>query len=80
MSGDPAAFARLLAGYCLEVEPGQQVLVRSTTLAAPLLLELQREILEREAWPMLRVELPGQTAASTATRATCTSTASRRSR
>ena len=65
MSGglDPAAFARLLAGYCLEVEPDQQVLVRSTTLAAPLLLELQREILERDAWPLLRVELPGQTRA-----------------
>ncbi len=58
---DPAAFARLLAGYCLEVRPGQQVVLRSTTLAAPLLLELQREVLERDAWPLLRVELPGQT-------------------
>ena len=58
---DAAAFARLLAGYCLEVAPGQQVVLRSTTLAAPLLLELQREVLERDAWPLLRVELPGQT-------------------
>jgi aminopeptidase len=58
---DPAAFADLLAGYCLEVRPGQQVLVRSTALAAPLLLELQRAILERDAWPLLRVELPGET-------------------
>ncbi|MEA2381286.1 MAG: aminopeptidase [Solirubrobacteraceae bacterium] len=57
---DPAAFADLLAGYCLDVQPGQQVLVRSTTLAAPLLLELQRAILERDAWPHLRVELAGQ--------------------
>ena len=57
---DPAAFARLLVGYCLEVEPGQQVVVSSTTLAAPLLLALQRELLERDAWPLLRVELPGQ--------------------
>jgi len=57
---DSAAFAALLCGYCLEVEPGQQVLVRSSTLAAPLLLALQREILEREAWPVLRTELPGQ--------------------
>jgi aminopeptidase len=57
---DPAAFARLLCGYCLDVQPGQQVLVRSTTLAAPLLLALQRELLEREAWPLLRTELPGQ--------------------
>ncbi len=57
---DPAAFARLLAGYCLEVQAGQQVVLRSTTLAAPLLLALQREVLERDAWPLLRVELPGQ--------------------
>jgi aminopeptidase len=60
---DPAAFADLLAGYCLDVEPGQAVLVRSTSLAEPLLLELQRAILERDAWPLLRVELPGQTRA-----------------
>jgi len=58
---DATAFADLLAGYCLDVQPRQQVLVRSTTLAAPLLLELQRAILEREGWPLLRVELPGQT-------------------
>jgi aminopeptidase len=57
---EPAAFADLLAGYCLDVEAGQSVLVRSTPLAAPLLLELQRAILERDAWPLLRVELPGQ--------------------
>ena len=56
---DPGAFARLLCDYCLDVQPGQQVLVRSTTLAAPLLLALQRELLEREAWPLLRTELPG---------------------
>ena len=59
---DAAAFARLLTGYCLEVQEGQQVVVRSTTLAAPLLLEVQRELLERGAWPLLRTELPGQTA------------------
>ena len=33
--------------------------MRSTSLAAPLLLELQRAILERDGWPHLRVELPG---------------------
>jgi aminopeptidase len=58
---DPARFADLLAGYCLDVQPQEQVLVRSTALAAPLLLELQRAILERDAWPVLRVEVPGQT-------------------
>jgi aminopeptidase len=57
---DSAAFADLIAGYCLEVRKGQQVLVRSSPLAAPALLELQRAILERGAWPILRVELPGQ--------------------
>ena len=53
-------FARLLTDYCLEVQPGQQVLVSSSTHAAPLLLALQREILQREAWPLLRAALPGQ--------------------
>jgi aminopeptidase len=53
-------FARLLTDYCLEVQPGQQVLVSASTLAAPLLLALQKEILEREAWPLLRPSLPGQ--------------------
>ncbi len=56
---DPAAFADLLAGYCLEIAPQQQVLIRSTTLAEPLLLELQRALLRRGAWPMMRIELPG---------------------
>jgi aminopeptidase len=59
MGPDPRAFAELLAGYCLDVQPGQQVLARSTTLAAPLLLELQRSILERDAWPLIRAGLPG---------------------
>src|SRR6059058_3781141 len=57
MGPDPGAFAELLAGYCLDVQPGQQVVVRSTTLAAPLLLAVQRAVLEREAWPLLRPEL-----------------------
>ena len=60
---DPKAFADLLSGYCLDVQAGETVLVRSTSLAAPLLLELQRSVLDREAWPLLRVELPGQTRA-----------------
>jgi aminopeptidase len=60
---DAAKFADLLCGYCLEVAPRQQVLVRSSTAATELLLALQRAILEREAWPLIRVELPGETAA-----------------
>jgi aminopeptidase len=57
---DPAAFARLICDYCLEVQPGRQVVVRSTTLAAPALVALQRALLERDAWPVMRVALPGQ--------------------
>src|SRR4051794_20690018 len=57
---DPVAFAALLCDYCLDVSESEQVLVRSTTLAAPLLLELQGEILRRGAWPLLRVEVPGE--------------------
>jgi aminopeptidase len=57
---DPDAFARLLCGYCLGVEAGEEVLVRSTTLAAPLLLALHRELLAREAWPLLRAALPDE--------------------
>jgi aminopeptidase len=53
-------FARLLTDYCLEVRPGQQIAIASSTLAAPLLLALQREVLERGAWPLLDVSLPGQ--------------------
>ncbi|MDX6688564.1 MAG: aminopeptidase [Solirubrobacteraceae bacterium] len=60
---DPARFADLLVGYCLDVKEGEEVLVRATTLAEPLLLEIQRAVLERDAWPLLRVELPGSTAA-----------------
>ena len=57
---DPRAFADLLAGYCLDVEHGQRIVVRSTTEATSLLLQLQRAILARGAWPTIHVELPGQ--------------------
>jgi aminopeptidase len=57
---DPDAFAALLCDYCLDVGEREQVLVRSTTLASPLLVALQGEILRRGAWPLLRVEVPGE--------------------
>ena len=57
---DADAFAALLCDYCVRVERGDQVVVRSSTLAEPLLLALQRALLEREAWPVLRVALPGE--------------------
>jgi aminopeptidase len=57
---DTAAYARLLCDWCLEAHAGQQVLIRSTTLAEPALLALQRELVARDAWPLLRAELPTQ--------------------
>jgi aminopeptidase len=57
---DPDRFATLLCDWCLEVQAEQQVLVRSTVAATPLLLALQSALLDRGAWPLLRPELPGQ--------------------
>ena len=71
---DGRAFAALLVDYCLEVRAGQQILVRSTTLAAPLLLALQRAVLERDAWPLLRPSLPDRKRSSGPPPATCIST------
>jgi aminopeptidase len=52
---DPDRFAALLCDWCLEVGERQQVLVVSTTLARPLVRSLHRELLERGAWPLLRL-------------------------
>jgi aminopeptidase len=57
---DPDAFAALLCDWCLEAHDGQQVLVRGSTLASPLLLALQRALLERGGWPLLWPQVPGQ--------------------
>ena len=42
-------YARLLVDYCLGIKAGQNVFVRSTSLAEPLLREVYREILLRGA-------------------------------
>jgi aminopeptidase len=55
---DADAFARLICDWCLEVQAGQQVLVASTTLAPEPVLALHGELLERGAWPLLRVSPP----------------------
>ena len=55
---DPDAFARLLCDWCLEPAAGDQVLVSSTTIAEPAVLALHRALLEREAWPLLRLSPP----------------------
>ena len=52
---DPDAFAALVCDWCLEVSERRQVLVVSTTLAEPLVRALHRAMLERGAWPLLRL-------------------------
>ena len=58
LTPDPDRFAALLCDWCLRPEPGDQVVVSTTTLAAPAVLALQRALLERDAYPLLRVRLP----------------------
>lgn len=55
---DQDAFARLICDWCIEPAAGDQVLISSTTLAEPLVLALHRTLLEREAWPLLRLSPP----------------------
>jgi aminopeptidase len=52
---DPDAFAALLSDWCLDVRECEQVLIAMTTQALPLVRALHRAILEREAWPLLRL-------------------------
>jgi aminopeptidase len=55
---DPDAFAELLCDWCLEPAPGQQLLLVSTTLAESLVRSLHRAVLQREAWPLVRISPP----------------------
>src|SRR3954464_12808065 len=48
-------YARLIVERSLDVQPGWQVLVRSTPLARPLLEEVTRLIARRGAYPLLRL-------------------------
>jgi aminopeptidase len=57
ISSDPRvdAYAKLLVERCLDVQPGMEVLIRTTPLAKPAVLALQREIARRGAFPILRI-------------------------
>lgn len=57
---DVRAFAELICDYSLEVSEGNQVLIDSPLIAQPFLLELQRSVLERGAWPLFRLKMPEQ--------------------
>ncbi len=55
---DADAFAVLIADWCLEVQPGQQILIETTTLADQAAVALHRAVLERGGWPLLRLSPP----------------------
>ncbi len=52
---DPERFAELLCEWCLQVREGDQVLVGSTPQSMPLVAAVHGALLERGAWPMIRL-------------------------
>jgi len=53
-------YAHLLVNYSLDVQPGDKVLIRSTTLAEPLVREVYRETLRAGGHPETMLEFEGQ--------------------
>jgi aminopeptidase len=56
------AYAELLVGRCLDVQPGWQVTVRATPLARDLVEEVTRLIARRGAYALPRISWPGEQA------------------
>jgi aminopeptidase len=56
VDGRVRAYAELLVDYCIKVQSGWQVLVRTTPLARPLLNEVISVIATRGAYPLVRLE------------------------
>jgi aminopeptidase len=53
-------YAYLLTNYCLSLKKGEKVLIRSTTLAEPLIREIYRETLKLGAFPHIQLEMRDQ--------------------
>ena len=53
--------ADVLVGFCASVQEGDLVTLESSTLAAPLLRELYRRVLEAGAQPLPRIAIEGLT-------------------
>jgi aminopeptidase len=51
-------WAKTLVGYCLEVRPGQTVLINATPVAEPLVAEVYREVLRAGGHPIPQISLP----------------------
>jgi aminopeptidase len=55
VSPNPDKLAALLCDWCIAAQPGDQVLIGLTLPALPLVRALHRALLEREAWPLVRL-------------------------
>ena len=56
------AYARLLVHYCVSLQPGERLFVATTTQAAPLVAEIQREVLKAGGHLEYSLALEGQAA------------------
>ncbi|MGO8951306.1 MAG: aminopeptidase [Ktedonobacterales bacterium] len=53
-----ARWAKTLVGYCLDIQPGQVVVMHSTPLAEPLITATYQEVLRAGAYPVVHLEIP----------------------
>lgn len=51
--------AKILVEYCVDVQPGDRVVLNASTLASPLILELQRQVLRAGGHPHTLLSIPG---------------------
>ena len=51
--------ADLLVNYSVDIQPGEKVEIRGSTLSEPLLLEVYRKVLQAGAHPITRISFPG---------------------
>ena len=51
--------ACIIVDYSLKVKKGESVLIRSNTLAAPLVMEIYKQVIRRGAYPVPHITLPG---------------------
>ena len=54
-----AEYAEILVDRCLTIEPGHQVIVSGSPLAAPLLKEIARQIAHKDAYALMRISIDG---------------------
>ncbi|MCA9858273.1 MAG: aminopeptidase, partial [Thermomicrobiales bacterium] len=64
MMADPRIekWADVLTRYCVEVQPGQTVVIQGGVAAEPLLRAIYRQVVARGGYPILQPELSGLSA------------------